>query len=448
MTLVPPPSPPCKWYDGTSIAVPTKNNGHCLCTWMPVKYCVDFCEAFTAAHLAGMRSDKLMVDVGAAYGWKALIARRHGNPVLSFECRHDEYERIAKFRDSLSDSYWSVEHGCLSNVSGTGTLYRAHHSSSLTQSAVAGGRERKLADREKNKTEAIPLFRLDSFLRESKPPFGGHWPPVGFLKVDTQGHEPQVLSGALEMIRRDRPIVNYEDVFTAAALKRGGLLNELLGGAETLKDSLSKLSGFEDLFFSPQFLEARPLLHAMQQDRGSVLLIDEIDKSDEAFEAFLLEVLSDYQVTVPEIGTIRANVPPLVILTSNNVRELGDALKRRCLHLHIGFPDHEREQRIVRARVDGISDTLLNQLVRFVQSVRETDIKKRPSIAETVDWARTLLLLHAATLDEAFVRDTLNVLLKHESDIAAVSPAIGKMVREATGPDGRGRLASGYPDMG
>lgn len=225
-------------------------------------------------------------------------------------------------------------------------------------------------------------------------------------------------------------------------------LNELLGGAETLKDSLGKLSGFEDLFFSPQFLEARPLLHAMQQDRGSVLLIDEIDKSDEAFEAFLLEVLSDYQVTVPEIGTIRANVPPLVILTSNNVRELGDALKRRCLHLHIGFPDHEREQRIVRARVDGISDTLLNQLVRFVQSVRETDIKKRPSIAETVDWARTLLLLHASTLDEAFVRDTLNVLLKHESDIAAVSPAIGKMVREATGPDGRGRLASGYPDMG
>ncbi len=225
-------------------------------------------------------------------------------------------------------------------------------------------------------------------------------------------------------------------------------LNELLGGAETLKDSLSKLSGFEDLFFSRQFLEARPLLHAMQQDKGSVLLIDEIDKSDEAFEAFLLEVLSDYQVTVPEIGTIKAQVPPLVILTSNNVRELGDALKRRCLHLHIGFPDHEREQRIVRARVEGISDTLLNQLVRFVQSVRETDIKKRPSIAETVDWARTLLLMHASTLEETFVRDTLNVLLKHESDIAAVSPAIPKMVREATGPDARGRLASGYPDIG
>jgi MoxR-like ATPase len=225
-------------------------------------------------------------------------------------------------------------------------------------------------------------------------------------------------------------------------------LSELLGDAKTLAASLDKLSGFEDLFFSPQFLEARPLLTAMQQSKGSVLLIDEIDKSDEAFEAFLLEVLSDYQVSVPEIGTIRADVPPLVILTSNNVRELGDALKRRCLHLHIGFPDHEREQRIVRARVEGISDTLLNQLVRFVQSVREADIKKRPSIAETVDWARTLLLLHTSTLDEAFVRNTLNVLLKHESDIAAIAPAIPKMVREATGPDARGRLASGYPDVG
>jgi len=224
-------------------------------------------------------------------------------------------------------------------------------------------------------------------------------------------------------------------------------LSELLGGAETLSASLEKLSGFEDLFFSPQFLEARPLLHAMQQDKGSVLLIDEVDKSDEAFEAFLLEVLSDYQVTVPEIGTISANVPPIVILTSNNVRELGDALKRRCLHLHISFPDHVREQRIVRARVDGISDTLLNHLVRFVQSVRETDIKKRPSIAETVDWARTLLLLHANTLEEDFVRDTLNVLLKHESDIAVITPALPKLVREATGPDARGRMASGYPEM-
>jgi MoxR-like ATPase len=186
----------------------------------------------------------------------------------------------------------------------------------------------------------------------------------------------------------------------------------------------------------------------MKQEAGSVLLIDEIDKSDEEFEAFLLEVLSDYQVTVPEIGTIAANVPPLVILTSNNVRELGDALKRRCLHLHIGFPDHARERRIVRARVDGIEEALLDQMISFVQSIREVDIKKRPSIAESVDWAKTLLLLHATALDATFVRDTLNVLLKHESDIAVVAPEIPKMLREAAAQKPGSRTASGYPDLG
>ncbi|MAN47414.1 MAG: ATPase [Hyphomonas sp.] len=221
-------------------------------------------------------------------------------------------------------------------------------------------------------------------------------------------------------------------------------LNDVIGDAQTLEASLSELGTFEDLFFSEQFLEARPLLTAMRQSAGSVLLVDEIDKSDEEFEAFLLEVLSDYQVTVPEIGTIRANVPPIVILTSNNVRELGDALKRRCLHLHIGFPDHKREQRIVQARVEGISETLLDQMVGFVQSIRELDIKKRPSIAETVDWAKTLLLLHANTLDETFVRNTLNVLLKHESDIAAVTTDIPKLVRQAVSGQSASGRASPY----
>jgi MoxR-like ATPase len=225
-------------------------------------------------------------------------------------------------------------------------------------------------------------------------------------------------------------------------------LNELIGSADNLSTSLGKLASFEDLFFSEQFLESRPLLTAMQQPAGSVLLIDEIDKSDEEFEAFLLEVLSEYQVTVPEIGTIRANVPPLVILTSNNVRELGDALKRRCLHLHIGFPDAARERMIVQARVPGVSEILLKQLVSFVQGVREADVKKRPSISETVDWARTLLLMHTTALDEEFVRTTLNVLLKHESDSAAVSKEVPRLVREATGPDKAGRTASGYPELG
>jgi MoxR-like ATPase len=159
----------------------------------------------------------------------------------------------------------------------------------------------------------------------------------------------------------------------------------------------------------------------MEQEGGSVLLIDEIDKSDEAFEALLLEVLADYQVTIPEIGTIEAQIPPLVILTSNNTRELGDALKRRCLHLHIDFPDAELEARIVRTRVPGVSERLLERLVAFIQAVRGENIRKLPSISETIDWARTLILLHADSLEPAMVRSTLNVILKRQSDIAEVS---------------------------
>ncbi len=205
----------------------------------------------------------------------------------------------------------------------------------------------------------------------------------------------------------------------------------LVDQADTLDASFAKLAGFQDLFFSRDFLEARPLLQAMEQRGGSVLLIDEIDKSEEAFEALLLEVLADYQVTIPEIGTIRAQVPPLVILTSNNTRELGDALKRRCLHLHIGFPDAALERRVLRARVPAIAEDLLGQLVAFVQSLRLANIRKPPSIAESVDWARTLLLMHAAVLDESMVRDTLNVLLKRETDIQEVQGALAKMTQAA-----------------
>lgn len=208
-------------------------------------------------------------------------------------------------------------------------------------------------------------------------------------------------------------------------------LGEVMDGAATLDTAFEKLTSFEDLFYSETFLEPRPLLTAMKQAQGSVLLIDEIDKSDEEFEAYLLEVLSDYQVTVPEIGTIRAQVPPLVILTSNNIRELGDALKRRCLHLHIDFPEADRERAIVRARVPDVSDALLQQLVEFVQGLRDLDIRKRPSISETVDWARTLLLMHATELDEDMVRSTLNVLLKHESDIQAVDKDVRTLARTA-----------------
>jgi MoxR-like ATPase len=169
----------------------------------------------------------------------------------------------------------------------------------------------------------------------------------------------------------------------------------------------------------------------MEQPGGSVLLIDEVDKSEESFEALLLEVLADYQVTIPEIGTIRAQVPPLVVLTSNNTRELGDALKRRCLHLHIGFPGAELERQVLRARVPDIAELLLGQLVSFVQSLRDENIRKPPSIAESVDWARTLLLLHAPMLDESLVRDTLNVLLKRESDIQEMQGRLTALTQAA-----------------
>ena len=205
----------------------------------------------------------------------------------------------------------------------------------------------------------------------------------------------------------------------------------LVDDADTLQGAFKKLAGFQDLFFSRDFLEPRPLLQAMEQTTGSVLLIDEIDKSEEAFEALLLEVLADYQVTIPEIGTIQALVPPLVILTSNNTRELGDALKRRCLHLHIGFPDAALEQRVLRARVPQLNEKLLRQLVSFVQALRQENIRKPPSIAESVDWARTLLLLHAPALDETMVRDTLNVLLKRETDITEVQTNLGKLTQAA-----------------
>ncbi len=208
-------------------------------------------------------------------------------------------------------------------------------------------------------------------------------------------------------------------------------IGDVIAGADGLQAAFGKLAGFQDLFFSRDFLQPRPLLQAMEQSAGSVLLIDEIDKSEEAFEALLLEVLADYQVTIPEIGTIRAQVPPLVILTSNNTRELGDALKRRCLHLHIGYPDALLEQRVLRARVPGLPEHLLAQLVAFIQLLRLQNIRKPPSMAESVDWARTLMLLHADVLDAGMVRDTLNVLLKRETDIQEVQGSLVQLTQAA-----------------
>ncbi len=214
-------------------------------------------------------------------------------------------------------------------------------------------------------------------------------------------------------------------------------LGQSLRETDGLDAALARLQGFGDLFFSEQFLEARPLLRALQAPAGAVLLVDEVDKSDQEFEAFLLEILSDYQVTIPEIGTIAAQVPPLVILTSNNARNLGDALKRRCLHLHIGFPDAKLEERIVAVRVPDAAPRLRRQLVDFVQRLRGIELKKLPSVSETIDWARVLVLLHASQLEPDLVQETLNVLLKYEEDVAAVSlqvPALTYQVRQRFEP--------------
>lgn len=208
-------------------------------------------------------------------------------------------------------------------------------------------------------------------------------------------------------------------------------VSALIGETDSLKTSLDKLHGFGDVFFSKNFLEPRPLLKALEQPKGAVLLIDEIDKSDQEFEAFLLEILSDYQVTIPEIGSIGAIVPPIVLLTSNSTRDLGDALKRRCLHLHIGFPDEKLEAKIIASRVPGIDARLLAQVVSFVQQLRTLDLKKLPSVSESIDWARVMVLMHTAALEDALVRDTLNVLLKFESDIEAAEKKVTELTRKA-----------------
>lgn len=209
-------------------------------------------------------------------------------------------------------------------------------------------------------------------------------------------------------------------------------LGDLLHGAQGLAESVERLHQFGDIFYSEEFLEPRPLLKAMQQERGAILLIDEVDKSDYEFESLLLEILSDYQISIPEIGTVKARTAPMVFLTSNNTRDISDALKRRCLHLYIPFPTVELEERIVLSRVPDVGEKLRHQLVEFVHSLRQMDLKKIPAISETIDWARSLLLLHADTLDEELVRNTLNVLLKFEDDIEATDDELRRLVRETS----------------
>ena len=210
-------------------------------------------------------------------------------------------------------------------------------------------------------------------------------------------------------------------------------LNDVLKGAEGLSASMSKLHEYDDIFFSTHFLEPRPLLHAIQQKKGAVLLVDEVDKSDQEFEAFLLEILSDFQVSIPELGTIKAVTRPFVFLTSNNTREMGEALKRRCLHLFIPLPDQKLEREIIRVHVPALHENLRNQLVAFIHRIREMDLKKTPSISESIDWARVLLLLHASSLDHDLIRETLNVILKFDDDMRIVEENLYDLLDKSMG---------------
>jgi MoxR-like ATPase len=190
-----------------------------------------------------------------------------------------------------------------------------------------------------------------------------------------------------------------------------------LAGAATLADAVERLASSDDAFFSERFLEPRPLLEAVRATDPVVLLIDEVDRAEDELEAFFLEVLAEMQVTVPELGTFRATRPPLVVLTSNATRELSDALRRRCLYLPMQYPDAAREAAIVATHAPEVGPALAAELVRFVGGLRRLDLRKRPSIAETLDWARALIVLGARSLDETVVKDTLTLLVKYEGDL-------------------------------
>ena len=194
-------------------------------------------------------------------------------------------------------------------------------------------------------------------------------------------------------------------------------IGDAVGDATSLAEAVDRIARQDDVFFSDRFLLPRPLLKAILSEQPVVLLIDEIDKGDAEFEAFLLEMLSDYQVTVPELGTLTARSRPVTVLTSNAQRELSDALRRRCLHLHLDFPGPERERDIIRRRVPEASAELARQVAHAMAKLRTLGLRKLPSIAESIDWARALLLLNAERLDPAIVSETLSLVLKYEGDV-------------------------------
>jgi MoxR-like ATPase len=221
-------------------------------------------------------------------------------------------------------------------------------------------------------------------------------------------------------------------------------ISEVLTGARGLAEAVDRIAKEDEVFFSERFVLPRPLLKAISSEQPSVLLIDEIDKADAEFEAFLLELLSDFQVSVPELGTLKAKHIPLVVLTSNNAREMSDALKRRCLHLYIDFPTREQELAIIKLKVPEAADKLAQEVVAVVQSLRKLDLKKTPGISETLDWVKALTLLNVQSLDQELVNETLDTIVKYEGDVRKAQEELKDYVRRVRAR--RGTEAAGSSD--
>ena len=262
--------------------------------------------------------------------------------------------------------------------------------------------------------------------------------PAGVGKTDLARALAQVLSR--ELVR----LQCYEGLDEAKALYEWDYAKQMLYtqllrdavaqqtvGSPSLAEAADRVAGADAAFFTDRFLVKRPLLRALTSDVPVVMLVDEVDRADPEFEAFLLEMLSEMQVTIPELGTLRAKHPPLFVLTSNGTREMTDALRRRCLHAFVDYPPPARETAIVELRVPGISKALAAHLSTFVQKVRSLDLRKAPSIAETIDWARALLALGSSALDAELVRSTLGVLVKHEADREKVDQKVATFLKDA-----------------
>src|ERR1700758_5627844 len=222
-------------------------------------------------------------------------------------------------------------------------------------------------------------------------------------------------------------------------------ISEVLTGAQGLAAAVDRIAKEDKVFFSERFVLPRPLLKAISSDKHTVLLIDEIDKADAEFEAFLLELLADFQVTVPEIGTFKARQIPLVVLTSNNAREMSDALKRRCLHLYIDFPEREQELAIIKLKAPEATDKLAGEVVTVVQSLRKLDLKKTPGISETIDWVKALTLLNVQALDQELVNETLDTIVKYEGDVRKAQEELKEYVRRARARRGGDAGPAGGP---